>query len=52
MNADKSIGAEASPFLKLVAALSSIFSERAEMAWGGTSTRGSSRKQPLDNALT
>src|ERR1019366_3752010 len=50
MNAARSIGAEASPFFKLATDLSSIFRERAETAWGDTSTRGSSRKQPFESA--
>ncbi len=51
-NGVRSIGGEASLFFKLATDWSSILSVRAETACGGTSTRRSSRQQPLARALT
>ena len=52
VNRERSIGAEASPFLRLAADWSSIFSVRAEMASDGTNTRGSSMNAPFEYAFT
>ncbi len=46
------MGAEANPFFRFAADRSSIRCDRAEIASGGTSTRGSSMKTPLESALT
>ncbi len=51
-NGVRSIGGEATPFFKLLADRSSILSTRAETAWGGTKSLGSSKKEPFERRLT
>lgn len=52
MKGARSIGAETSPFLRDATELSSIFSVRAGIFSGSTSTLGSSTKLPLESTIT